>query len=41
MELETTTKKVEMNKLSNRHSNDIFSISRLQLCFTRGINSVK
>ncbi|GBB99303.1 hypothetical protein RclHR1_03480007 [Rhizophagus clarus] len=42
MELETTAKKVEnKEKFLKKYNYDTFSISKLQLCFTRGIKSIK
>ncbi|UZO23169.1 uncharacterized protein OCT59_015513 [Rhizophagus irregularis] len=42
MELETTAKRVEnKNKFVKNYYSNIFSVNRLQLCFTRGISIVK
>ena len=42
MELETTAKRVEdKNIYENKYNYDTFSVGRLQLCFTRGINIIK
>ncbi|PKY41679.1 hypothetical protein RhiirA4_441462 [Rhizophagus irregularis] len=42
MELETTAKRVEnKDEFVNHYYSEIISISRLQLCFTRGINIIK
>jgi hypothetical protein len=42
MELETTAKKVEnKNEFIKRYYTNSFSVSRLQLCFTRGVNMIK
>jgi hypothetical protein len=42
MELETTAKKVEhKDRFVKKYNYDTFSVSKLQLCFTRGIKSVK
>ncbi|GBC18582.2 hypothetical protein GLOIN_2v1769896 [Rhizophagus irregularis DAOM 181602=DAOM 197198] len=42
MELETTAKRVEdKEKYVKQYNYDTFSVSKLQLCFTRGINIIK
>ncbi|CAB5205669.1 unnamed protein product [Rhizophagus irregularis] len=42
MELETTAKKLEnKDKFVKRYNYDTFSVSRLQLCFTRGVNNIR
>ncbi|RGB26260.1 hypothetical protein C1646_427056 [Rhizophagus diaphanus] len=42
MELETTAKKLEnKDKFVKKYNYDTFSVSRLQLCFTRGINNIR
>ncbi|PKY38092.1 hypothetical protein RhiirA4_439136 [Rhizophagus irregularis] len=42
MELETTAKKLEnKDKFVKKYNYDTFSVSRLQLCFTRGVNNIR
>ncbi|PKK78312.1 hypothetical protein RhiirC2_730171, partial [Rhizophagus irregularis] len=42
MTLETTAKSVEnKDKFINQYYYDTFSVGKIQLCFTRGINNVK
>ncbi|RIA88979.1 hypothetical protein C1645_825472 [Glomus cerebriforme] len=42
MELENSTKKVENKDMFvKQHNYDTFSVNRLQLCFTRGINFIR
>ncbi|PKC57500.1 hypothetical protein RhiirA1_541575 [Rhizophagus irregularis] len=42
MELETTAKKLEnKDKFVKRYNYDTFAVSRLQLCFTRGVNNIR
>ena len=42
MELETTAKKVENKDIFvKRYNYDTFAVSKLQLCFTRGVKSVR
>lgn len=42
MRLETTAKRVEdKNKFVKQYNFDTFAVSRLQLCFTRGIRYIR
>ncbi|CAB5382397.1 unnamed protein product [Rhizophagus irregularis] len=41
MSLKTTPKRVEKDKHGRKFNRNTFSVSKLQICFTRGINSVK
>ncbi|CAB5395158.1 unnamed protein product [Rhizophagus irregularis] len=40
MSLKTTPKRVEKDKHGRKFNRNTFSVSKLQICFTRGINSV-
>jgi hypothetical protein len=42
MELETVAKKDEKNdEFINKHYSEKFSVGKLQLCFTQGMNIIK
>jgi hypothetical protein len=42
MELETTAKRVEKtDEFVNDYYSDIFSVSKLQLCYTQGNNIIR